>query len=151
MSYYKHKSHNVSVLLYHYVCPAKYRRLGFDNSVEKVLIETCEEISRRYEINVIEIGTDGDHVHFLIQSVPMMSPTAIVRTIKSITAQRILLRCPEVKEQLWGGNLWTSGYFVSTVGKHGNEEQIANYVKNQGKHYEKIYRGEIDYSYGTYV
>ena len=72
MSYYKHKAHNVSVLLYHYVCPAKYRRVIFDGSVEEVLVQTCKEISKRYEINIVEIGTVGDHVHFLIQSVPML-------------------------------------------------------------------------------
>ena len=77
MSKYIHKSHNVSVLLYHYVCPAKYRRVIFDDKVDKVLVQTCKEISKRYEINIIEIGTDGDHVHFLIQSVPMLSPTQI--------------------------------------------------------------------------
>ena len=74
MSEYIHKAHNVSVLLYHYVCPAKYRRVIFDDKVDKVLIQTCKEISKRYDINIMEIGTDGDHVHFLIQSVPMLAP-----------------------------------------------------------------------------
>ena len=40
---------------------------------------------------------------------------------------------PEVKKQLWGGELWTDGYFISTVGAHGNEEMIKNYVEQQGK------------------
>ena len=64
-SEYIHKSHNLSVLLYHYVCSAKYRRVIFDDSVNKLLIQTCKEIAKRYEINIIELGTDGDHVHFL--------------------------------------------------------------------------------------
>jgi REP element-mobilizing transposase RayT len=144
MSEYIHKSHNVSVLLYHYVCPAKYRKKIFTEKVDKALREVCIEISERYEINFIEIGTDGDHVHFLIQSVPTMSPTKIITVLKSISAREIFQRCPDVKKQLWGGNLWTSGYFVSTVGKHGNEEVIENYVKNQGKEYKQIHRGEID-------
>ncbi len=143
MSNYIYGFHNVSVLLYHYVCPAKYRRVIFDDSVDKVLIQTCKEISKRYEINIVEIGTDGDHVHFLIQSIPKLSPTEIVRTIKSITAREIFRLCPYVKKKLWGGNLWTAGYFVSTVGKHGNEEQIKNYVKNQGKEYTQMYRGQL--------
>ena len=42
-----------------------------------------------------------------------------------------------------GGNLWTAGYFVSTVGKYGNEEQIKNYVRNQGKEYTRMYRGQL--------
>ena len=145
MSDYIHKSHNISVLLYHYVCPAKYRRVIFDDSVDKVLIQTCEEISKRFEINIVEIGTDGDHVHFLIQSIPRLSPTQIVGTIKSITAREIFRLCPYVKKKLWGGNLWTAGYFVSTVGKYGNEEQIKNYVRNQGKEYTQMYRGQLKF------
>ena len=143
MSEYIHKSHNVSVLLYHYVCPAKYHRVIFDNRVDEILVQTCKEISKRYEINVLEIGTDGDHVHFLIQSVPSLSPTEIVGIIKSISARKIFRLCPQVKKKLWGGKLWSAGYFVSTVGKNGNENQIKNYVRNQGKEYSKLYRGQL--------
>lgn len=72
-----------------------------------------------------------------------MSSTEIVGTIKSITAKEIFRLCSYVKKKLWGGNLWTTGYFVSTVGKHGNEEQIKNYVRNQGKEYTQMYRGQL--------
>ena len=97
MSEYIHKEHNVSILLYHYVCPAKYRRVIFDNSVDNILIQTCKEISKRYDINVLEIGTDRDHVHFLIQSIPVLASTEIVRILKSITAREIYRLCPKVK------------------------------------------------------
>ena len=143
MSEYIHKSHNVSILLYHYVCPAKYRRVIFDSKVDEILINTCKEISKRYEINFIEIGTDGDHVHFLIQSVPTIAPMRIVMIMKSITAREIYRLYPEVKKKLWGGHIWSEGYFVSTVGKNGNEKQIENYVKNQGNRYTKLYRSQI--------
>ena len=143
MSEYIHKSHNVSILLYHYVCPAKYRRVIFDTKVDEILINTCKEISKRYEINFIEIGTDGDHVHFLIQSVPTIAPMRIVTIMKSITAREIYRLYPEVKKKLWGGHIWSEGYFVSTVGKNGNEKQIENYVKNQGNRYTKLYRSQI--------
>ena len=143
MSDYIHNSHNVSILLYHYVCPAKYRRVIFDDYVDKVLVETCNEISKRYEINFVEIGTDGDHVHFLIQLPPTIAPYEAVRIFKSITAREIFKLCPEVKKKLWGGNLWSAGYFVSTVGKHANEKEIENYVKSQGKGYKKMWRGQI--------
>jgi REP element-mobilizing transposase RayT len=59
--------------------------------------------------------------------------------IKSVTARQIFRRCPHVKKQLWGGEFWTDGYFVSTVGKHGNESMIGKYVKNQGKKYQILH------------
>src|ERR687883_1771881 len=142
MSSYIHKSHNVTVLLYHLVFPAKYRRAIIDPEVDQALRNVCLDIEARYEITFLEIGTDKDHVHFLVQSVPMYSPKKIVQTIKSITAREIFQACPEVKKQLWGGEFWTDGYFISTVGKHGNEDVIKKYIKNQGAEveYEQLHK-----------
>jgi REP element-mobilizing transposase RayT len=132
MSEYIHKSHNVSVLLYHIACPAKYRRVVINEDIDKTIKEVCEGISVRYEIKFLEIGTEGDHVQFLVQSVPSNSPTKIITTIKSIIAKKVFEKHPGVKKQLWGGEFWSDGHFVSTVSKHGNEYVIANYVKAQG-------------------
>lgn len=137
-SKYIHKSHNVTVLLYHIVSSAKYRRVVISKEVEKVIIETCEAIELRFEIRFLEVGTDKDHVHFLVQTVPDYSVTKMVRIIKSIIAREVFSRCPEVKEQLWGGEFWGKGYFTNTVGQHGTEEKIADYVRSQGR--EKEYR-----------
>ena len=139
MSEYIHKSHNVTVLLYHLVFPAKYRRAVFDEHIDEALREVCLEISKRYELKFLEIGTDEDHVHFLVQAVPAYSVSKIVQMVKSLTAREIFKRCPQVKKQLWGGEFWSDGYFASTVGKHGDEEMIGCYVKNQGKEYNKLH------------
>jgi REP element-mobilizing transposase RayT len=128
------------------VCPAKYRKVVFTEDVDSVLKDVCLEIAKRYEIVFIEIGVEKDHVHFLLQSVPSYSPTRIARMIKSITAREIFKRVPTVKRQLWGGEFWTKGYFMSTVGRHGNEDTIKNYVKNQGrseKDYKKLHSQEL--------
>ncbi len=145
MSRYLHKSHNVSVLLYHLVCPAKYRRVVFDVSVDVVLKEVCLAIADRYEIIFLEIGTDGDHVHFLLQSTPGYSPAKIVRLIKSLTAREIFARCPQVKKKLWGGEFWSDGYFIATVGQHGNAETVGKYVREQGteKQYQKLHEQQL--------
>ena len=58
--------------------------------------------------------------------------------IKSLTAREIFKRCHRVKKQLLGGEFWADGYFASTVGKYGDEQMVANYVKNRGKQYKKI-------------
>ena len=132
-------------MLYHFVCPAKYRRVVFSEAVEKSLKEICIGISERYEVYFIEIGTDKDHVHFLIQSVPTYSPTKIIQMVKSITAKEIFRLHPEVKKQLWGGEFWTKGFYVNTVGKHGDESTIQAYVKCQGrvKEYRKIHSQQL--------
>ena len=139
MSEFIHKSHNVTVLLYHLVFPAKYRRVVFDKGVDRALTEVCLEIEKRYEVKFLEIGTDEDHVHFLVQSVPTYSISKLVRQVKSLTARHIFSRCPHVKKQLWGGEFWSDGFFASTVGKHGDETMIGKYVRDQGKTYEQLH------------
>ena len=120
-------------MLYHLVCVAKYRRVILTKPVDEKLKEICLEIAKRYEIHFLEIGTDNDHVHFLIQSVPMMLPQRIVQTIKSITARELFRQMPELRNTLWGSALWTKGYYMSTVGRTGSENAVRKYVQSQGK------------------
>ena len=138
MSDHVFKRHNKTLLLYHIVFPAKYRRKVITEAVLETLLHVCDGISQCYEIKFLEIGSDEDHIHFLIQSVPNLSITRMVTILKSITAREIYKTHPEVKKLLWGGNFWTSGYYVNTVGSHGTEEVIQNYVKEHGGNYKKI-------------
>ena len=144
MSEHIHKSHNKSLLLYHFVCPIKYRRSVLTNPVSNTFKEVCQKIEERYEIFFLEIGLDDNHVHFLIQGVPNDSPKKIIGAVKSITAKEIFRLHPEVKQQLWGGKFWTSGYYVNTVGQYANEEVIKRYLQNQGvSNYEKIHSNQL--------
>jgi REP element-mobilizing transposase RayT len=95
--------------------------------VDEVLKDVCLEIAKRYEIEFIEIGTNKNHVHFLIQAVPTYSPKQIIQMVKSFK------RAPEVKRQLWGGEFWTDEYFAGTVSRSGNEKTIKRYVQQQGQ------------------
>ena len=146
MSEHIHKRHNKNLLLYHLVCPIKYRRSVLSDSVEDSLVEVCKNIESRFEIFFIEIGADENHVHFLIQSVPMMSVKSIAQTVKSITAKELFRLHPEVKHQLWGGQFWSSGYYVNTVGQYANEETIQKYINEQGTEkvkYKQFHRNQL--------
>jgi hypothetical protein len=97
----------------------------------------CLEIEARYQVKFLEIGTDKDHVHFQVQSVPACNVTKLVTIIKSLTARDVFKRRPEVRKRLWGGEFWTDGYFASTVGRHGNEkvaQALAGGVVGGGEH-----------------
>ena len=137
------KSHNKTLLLYHIVCPVKDRRKTLNNEVEQTLKQLCLEIQERYEIHFIEIGTDKDHVHFLTQSIPTLSPKQIVQIIKSITARELFKQHPEIKKMLWGGEFWTKGYYVNTVGQYTNEQMIKNYIQKQNKTYKQLHRSQL--------
>lgn len=145
MSEHITKRHNKTLLLYHVVCPLKYRKSVINNEIGESLKQICMGISERYEIQFLEIGYESDHVHFLLQSVPSMNVSEIVRTIKCITAKQLFSRHPEIEAKLWGGNFWTSGYYANTVGQYSNEEVIRKYVENQGKQkeYKKIHAEQL--------
>jgi len=49
------KSHNISILIYHFVCPAKYRKVVINDEVDEVLRKACLEIEKRYEIKFISL------------------------------------------------------------------------------------------------
>ena len=134
--------------MYHMVFPAKYRRKVFTDEVEVTLRKVCQEISLRYEIRFLEIGLDEDHVHFLMQGIPTMTVSRIVTIIKSLTAREIFKIHKEVKKELWGGALWTSGYYANTVGQYGGEDMIRKYVQNQGKEYKQIHTDQLDLDLG---
>ena len=134
---YIHSAHNVSNLIYHFVTPTKYLRLAITGIVEGSIKQICAGIELRYDwIRFLEVGADGNHVHWLVQSTPEHSPTQIITAIKSITAKRIFAEHPEVKKLLWGGSSWSGGYFVSNEEKSGIESAIRQYAKGQGREWE---------------
>ena len=116
--------HHWDLLIKLLLVSGKNQRVVFSKQVDQTLKNICLEIEKRNEVFFLAIGTDKDHVHFLLQSVPSKSPTQIIKMLKSITAREIFSHHPEVKKQLWGSEFWTGGYYVSTVGKHADAETI---------------------------
>jgi REP element-mobilizing transposase RayT len=134
------KSHNKTLLILHLVCPVKYRRKVFTPDIEQTFKTVCLDLGIRYEYKFLEIGIDEDHVHFLIQIIPNTHISEMVKKIKSITARETFKQHPEVKKYLWGGQFWTDGYYLNTVGQYGNLKMLENYVKNQGlENYQQIH------------
>ena len=98
------------------------------------------ELAPRYDYTFLEIGIDEDHVHFLIQTAPNILISGMVQAVKSITAREMFERHPEVKKFLWGGEFWTDGFYLNTVGQYGNLKMIENYVRKQGfKNYQQLH------------
>ena len=126
--------HNAYQIHYHFVTPVKYRKAIFGiPDREQSLQSICKEIEERYSIEFEQVGIDTDHVHYLVSAAPKLAPSRVIQIIKSITARELFRRHPELRKELWGGELWTDGFFVATVGEGGNREVIRVYIENQGK------------------
>ena len=146
MGKYISKSHNKTMLLYHLVCTVKYRREVLTEAVTNTLVNVCMELEETSDIEFLEIGTDVNHVHFLIQTTPSYSVSQYVKLIKGRTANIIFKMNPEVKTKLWKGEFWSDGYWSVTVSKHGSEDVIREYVKNQGKDkYDLLYKSDENF------
>ena len=126
--------HKVFRIKYHFVFVIKYRKDLFTNEkYVQTFKDVCKGMEERYSMKFETMGFDENHVHFLLQSVPKYSPSQIFRIVKSITAIKLFEIHPDIKKELWGGEFWGDGGYVSTVGEGVNADIIRNYIKNQGR------------------
>ena len=124
--------HNAYQIHYHFVTLVKYRKAIFGSSDRShTLYKICKEIEERYSIEFEQLGIDTNHVHYLLSATPKFSPSNIIQIIKIITARELFKKHPDLKKELWGGELWTDGFFIATTGEGGNRDMIRGYVKNQ--------------------
>jgi putative transposase len=117
---------------YHIVFPVKYRKALLNHTITASIKDIAYLIQERYELHTEQIGCDQDHIHLLCSAHPKYGPGALVRVFKSITAKQLFLTHPEIKKELWGGEFWSDGYYVATVGRGGNWSVVERYVKKQG-------------------
>ena len=103
------------------------------DEITSAIKSIADEIGERYEIEFEQLGCDKNHIHILCSFHPKYSIGEVVRKFKSITARELFKRFPLLKKELWGGEFWSDGYYVSTVGEGGNWRVVERYVKNQGK------------------
>ncbi len=120
------------------VFSVKYRRkLLQDNDHINYIKSICLEIGERYWFDFDAIGTDGDHVHIFVGAAPRYSPSKVMQIVKSITAREFFKKFPEVRKLLWGGEFWSDGGYIGTVGDGAKADVIRNYVETQGTPEEK--------------
>jgi putative transposase len=128
---------------YHIVFPVKYRKALLDKEVVEIIKETAIGIQERYAMEIEAMGMDKDHIHILCGAHPKVSPGQIVQTFKSITGREVFRRKPSVKKELWGGEFWTDGYYVGTVGERGNWGTVEKYIQEQGRAKEELKQLEL--------
>jgi len=117
-------------LKYHLVWCTKYRKNILNGRVESKVKELIEKIAQDHDIIILEMETEGDHIHMLIDCKPQHYLPSIIKAFKGTSARFLFLEYPELREELWGGHLWNPSYFVSTISEH-TESQIRAYIQKQ--------------------
>lgn len=131
-------SHCVYKIRYHMVMCLKYRKkLMYPKDRIQFLKNILLEIKERYCFEFETIGTDGDHVHIFVGAAPKYAPSRIMQIIKSITARELFEKYPEIKEILWGGEFWSDGGYIGTVGEGVTGDIIRAYIEKHGTSDEK--------------
>jgi len=133
-----HASHCVYKIRYHMVLCIKYRKdMLLDDSRISYFKDTLFEIGKRYWFVFDAIGSDGNHVHVFVGAAPRYSPSHVMQIIKSISARELFKQYPEIRKELWGGEFWSDGGYIATVGEGVTEEIIRHYIEKQGTKEEK--------------
>ena len=123
--------HAVYDLKYHIVWIPKYRKKVLDKAISGYLKDVFTQIAEHYEFNIDTMEVMEDHVHIFVEVPPKYSPADVVQIMKSISAREVFKRYPQLRKQLWSGELWNDGYFVRSVGDEVTADIIRRYIEYQ--------------------
>lgn len=118
---------------YHMVWSVKYRRKVLNDDIVKRLKEIASQVAKdkEFTLHLLEVG-DQNHVHVFVSAHPKHSISYIAKMLKGITGRKLLYELPEIKQQLWKGELWNPSYYVETIGSV-SEENIKRYIEAQNQ------------------
>ncbi len=95
------------------------------------------------QLEIEAMGMDKDHIHIVCGAHPKVSPGEIVQILGSITGREVFRGKPSVRKELWGGEFWTDGYYVATVGERANWATVEKYIQEQGRPKEGLKQLEL--------
>ncbi|MBD3186130.1 IS200/IS605 family transposase [Candidatus Bathyarchaeota archaeon] len=125
-------SHSVYTLTYHHACCVKYRRKIFDSEdIITRLKEINIEVSKKFDVDVLDQETDLDHLHMLVKTTPRIRLSSYINSLKGVSARRLFQEFPRMKRELWGGHLWSPSYLLCTTGQV-TLDCLKKYVASQG-------------------
>ena len=127
-------SHTRTDLKYHLVWVPKYRKHLLTPLRGAYLKYLLKRVAAECDLAIVEMEVMEDHVHLFLEAPPRLSPAQIMNTIKGITSREMFRKFPELRNILWGGELWADGYFAATVGDKVTAEAVRRYIRNQRQH-----------------
>ena len=92
-----------------------------------------QTIADQYDLEIGEVSILSDHVHFSISAPPRIAPSRITQILKSVSTKLLFKQLPFLKHEYWGGEIWTGGYFVRSVGQGITKQHIDKYVREQSE------------------
>mgnify|MGYP004500907031 FL=1 len=131
-NYYTNR-HSCFLLQYHIVLVTKYRHPVLTGNVKTAVYERINYVAENRGFNILELNSEPDHVHLLIEADPQTPPAELVNVIKTQTSRkaRKLYGDTLLKKYDWKPYFWSDSYFIATVSEN-TLDVVKNYIKNQG-------------------
>jgi len=129
---YRTLNHSKFLILFHTIFVCKYRKKLLTKLGEEIK-EIFMDIAAESDFKIETLEVDQDHVHLLINSIPKLSPLALVNRLKSLSTHRIWINNSKfLRKHFWKEHtFWSDGYFMSSIG-NASEETIRKYIESQG-------------------
>jgi len=130
---YNKEAHKVYSLIYHLIFVVKYRQKVFKDDIGIIedFKNKCEEISKDFEVSIIEQECGLDHVHLLISAKPTLEITKYINILKGHSSRYLRDKYKDfLKNKLWGDSFWSPSYFIATTG-NVSIDILKEYVENQ--------------------
>ena len=131
-NYYTNR-HSCFLLQYHIVLVTKYRHPVLTGNVKTAVYERINYVAENRGFNILELNSEPNHVHLLIEADPQTPPAELVNVIKTQTSRkaRKLYGDTLLKKYDWKPYFWSDSYFIATVSEN-TLDVVKNYIKNQG-------------------
>jgi putative transposase len=97
---------------------------GIAERLKHIIAEVCQE----HQAEVLQLEVMPDHVHLLVECDPQFGIHRLVRLLKGRSSRFLRQEFPVLKRKL--PTLWTTSYFVSTVGG-APLSVMKQYIENQ--------------------
>ncbi len=115
---------------YHIVWSVKYRQNILIDQIELRFKEIVYDIAEDKNFLIITLETMPDHIHIFASAHPKISPSYMIKMLKGISARKLFIEFPEIKQKLWKNKLWNSSFYIETIGSV-SEENIKRYIELQ--------------------
>jgi len=129
MKKYKSNNNIVFSCKYHIIWCPKYRRKVLTKDISDRLKEIILEVATEFDVDILEIETDLDHIHLLVDLDPQFGVTKFIKKCKGRSSNLLRKEFPDLKSKLPA--LWSSSAFITTVGSADSLEMIKDYIQNQ--------------------
>lgn len=113
---------------YHVVWCPKYRKAVLKGDIPSALEIMLREICTERGWDILSLEIQPDHIHLFLSIPPADAVAYAVKVLKGSTARKLFAAFPELREELWGGNLWSPSYYVGTAGDV-SAETIRKYIE----------------------